>query len=620
MCGISGFLSLDNNEVKIDGLQRMLKTLNHRGPDYQGKSYFKTCGFAHNRLSLLDLSDYGNQPYEDDNYVLIFNGEIYNYNEIKKELAPREYKSNSDTAVLFQSLKEWGVENTINKIKGMFAFAWYDKKNKQLFIVRDRLGIKPLFYGVDTKNTLWFASEVKAILEVMPSQANVFKVLFSSLGALERSRVDTAWNTIKQVEPGTFLYINNGEIKINKYYSVYDSVSETEYNRLNKLSISDVKDEFSTLFKSSVKSMCMSDAPMGSYVSGGIDSSIITQQAIEYLPNIKLFTANVVGKHSEFEDTKKFANSISKELFDYSFQKEMALRDWAKVTWHYESPIVVHFNAIPFSNVSKLAHQHQIKAVLTGEGSDELFLGYSSLLTKRYKPLIQTPYTFLDFIYNKMPKIKGFLTDTGGSQDLLGMFRKSAQNFSVEMFLNDGRQVYDFIKENKREEHLETAKMLYEHLISLLWRNDRMGMIYSIESRFPFLDEDIVTFGMNMPTKFKIGKSSKFYNYKHPFLIDKYIVRKFAEGKLPNDLVYKKKNGFPTNGLRDIYVNPQFFEMGVLQNMLQLNPSEFNQMCKTYPNYLISLLASVEIWSKLFIEKKPIEEVDELISKYMTIK
>ncbi len=620
MCSISGFLSLNNSLVSKDSLDMMLQLLHHRGPDSQGKKYFQTAGFAHNRLSLLDLSNLGNQPFEDDNYVLVYNGEVYNYLEIRKELAPFEFKSSSDTAVLFQALREWGVETTLKRIKGMFAFAWYNKQSKELFLVRDRLGIKPLFYGIDNQNTVWFASEVKAILAVMPSQANAFKVLFSTLGALERSRTDTAWDAIKHVEPGTFLQIKQGEIKVNKYYSVYDVVNEKEYNRLNKLSVNGVKEEFSSLFSSSVKSMCMSDAPMGSYVSGGIDSSIITHETIKYLPDIKLFTANVLGKHSEFEDTKRFANSLKKDLYDYPYEKEMALRDWARATWHYESPMVVHFNAIPFSSVSKLAHDNQVKAVLTGEGSDELFLGYSTLVTKRYKPLIQMPYTILDFIYNKIPKIKGFITDTGGSQDLLGLFRKSAQNFSVEMFLREGMQVYDFIGQQDREEHLETSKMLYEHLLSLLWRNDRMGMMYSIESRFPFLDEDVIAFGMNLPVKFKIGKSSKFYNYKHPFLIDKYIVRKYAEGKLPNDLVYKKKNGFPIVGLRSIHVEPKFFDNGVIKNILQLSTSEFSEMCKSNSNYLISILASVEIWAKLFIEKKSIEAVDELILKYITIK
>lgn len=619
MCGISGFINRSQSKIPEGKLDVMLQLQTHRGPDFQGKLYFGNAGFAHNRLSLLDLSASGNQPYEDENFVLIYNGEIYNYLELKKELSNVVYHSTSDTAVLFQALKEWGVEKTTTKIKGMFAFSWYHKQTQELFLVRDRLGIKPLFYGIDKQNTLWFASEIKAILGVTDAKPNAFKVLFSGLGVLERSRKDTAWDTIKHVEPGTILCINATEIVEKKYYSVYETINETTYNRLNKSSITEVVEEFHHLFDNSVRSMCMSDAPMGSFVSGGVDSSIITQYAVNNVADLKLFTANVIGKHSEFEDAKILAKTLNKELFDYPFQKQMALRDWAKVTWHYESPIVVHFNAIPFSNVSQLAREHQVKAVLTGEGSDELFLGYPGLLTKRYNSLLKFPYTFIDSFYNKIPKLKKFISDTGGSQDLLGVFRKSAQNYTNEIFYNEGLTAYDFLPNNKREEHLETARMLQEHLVSLLWRNDRMGMIHSIESRFPFLDEDILAFGMNLPVKFKIGQTSKFHNYKHPFLIDKYIVRKLSENKLPKSLVYKKKNGFPVEGLRSIKVNPQFFYNGTIIDILQLSLQQINFMCNNNPNYLISILASVEIWAKLFIEKKSVEEVDELIQKYFTI-
>lgn len=619
MCGISGFINQNKEKVNEQNLDQMLQIQNHRGPDYQGKLYLGSVGFAHNRLSLLDLSNAGNQPFENDNYVLVFNGEIYNFQELKKELLAVTYASTSDTAVLFQALIEWGVAKTVKKLKGMFAFSWYNKTTQEMYLVRDRLGIKPLFYGFDNHKTLWFASEIKAILAVVETTPNPVKVLYSSLGVLERSRKNTAWDAIKQVEPGNYIYINNKNLEEVKYYTVFDTVNEITYNRLNQSSVKDVLSEFENLFDQSVKSMCISDAPLGAFVSGGIDSSIIAQYAVKNNANLKLFTANVIGKHSEFEDAKDLAKSLNKDLFDYSYQKEMALRDWVKVTWHYESPLVVHFNAIPFSNVAKLAFDHQVKAVLTGEGSDELFLGYSGLITKRYSNILNLPYTILDKIYNKIPKLKSFLTNTGGSQDLLTVYKKSAENFTNEIFYNQGKSVYDFVPKNKKDEHLQTAIMLHEHLVSLLWRNDRMGMIHSIESRFPFLDEDIIAFAMNLPTKFKIGKTFKFHNYKHPFLMDKYLVRKLAENKLPPNLVNKVKKGFPIDGLRNIKVDPIFFHNGTILQILQLTQDQLKYMCVTTPNYLTSILAAVEIWAKLFIEKKSIDEVDLLVQKYCKI-
>jgi asparagine synthase (glutamine-hydrolysing) len=620
MCGIAGFINLEKQMIAEKHLDQMLQLQYHRGPDFQGKSYCGQVGFAHNRLSLLDLSSAGHQPFADENHILVFNGEIYNFQELRKELTPKTYASSSDTAVLFQALKEWGVAHTLKKIKGMFAFSWYNKQTDEFYLVRDRLGIKPLFYGVDQNQTRWFASEVKALLDVMPAQANAYKVLFSSLGVLERSRTHTAWENIKQLEPGTFLKVVGKQLEIKTYYHVFDTVNEKDYQRLNNSSLHEVVAEFGHIFQKSVQAMCVTDAPLGSYVSGGLDSSIITWQACHEVDQMKLFTANILGKHSEFKDAKSFAQSINQPLFDYPFEKQMALRDWAKTTWHYESPIVVHFNAIPFAQVSKLAHEHQIKAVLTGEGSDQLFLGYANLLTKRYQPLLKAPYIIFDKIYHKIPKLKGFLTDTGGSQDLMGLFRKGAQNYTNEIFAQQGQKVYDFVNKDKRAEHLETAIMLNEHLLSLLWRNDRMGMMHAIESRFPFLDEDMLAFAMNLPTKFKIGPSAKFYSYKHPFLIDKYIVRKYAEDKLPKALVYKNKNGFPMVGLRHIHVNPAFFKGGTIMHLMQMSFDQFKFMAASNDNYLTSLLASVEIWAKLFIERQSVEQVIEQIQQHMIIK
>lgn len=615
MCGISGFFNPNALTISETQLDQLAQPQVHRGPDYLGKYYNQNVGFAHNRLSLLDLSANGNQPFEDENFVLVFNGEIYNYLQIKAELPPKAYTSTSDTAVLFHALATWGIDKTVKKIKGMFAFSWFNKKTQELYLVRDRLGIKPLFYTVDSEQTLWFASEVKSILQTTNGQANPFKVIFSSLGNLERSRYETSWDNIKQVEPGTYLRLSNDGLERIPYYSILDTVNEATYSRLAKSSLNDVLHEFEHIIDTSVKSMSISDAAMGSFVSGGIDSSLISHYAVQHNADLKLFTANVLGKHSEFDDAQLLAKTLNKPLYDYKFEKEMALRDWVKVTWHYESPVVVHFNAIPFSNVARLTREHQVKAVLTGEGSDELFLGYPKLLTKRYEPYIKLPYRIFDFFYSKIPKLHDYVNNTGGSQDLLGVFQRSAQNYSNHFFHEEANNTYDFVPQKKRGEHLETAKMLHEHLISLLWRNDRMGMMYSVESRFPFLDEEVIAFGMNLPTHFKIGRTSKMHNIKHPFLVDKYIVRKLAEKKLPNALVYKKKNGFPLHSLRDTKVNPEFFYDSTVAQILQLSKEQINYMCSHEWNYLTSILASVEIWCALFVEHKSLESVEEKVLK-----
>jgi asparagine synthase (glutamine-hydrolysing) len=355
-----------------------------------------------------------------------------------------------------------------------------------------------------------------------------------------------------------------------------DAVDETEYRRQEMAGWPAVIEEFDHLMQNSVRGMLMADAPMGAYVSGGIDSSLIAAYATPNVPNFKLFTANVMGSISEFDDAKKLASFLNKPLYDYPFTKEMALRDWAKVTWHYESPVVVHFNALPFSNVSDLARAEGVKAVLTGEGSDELFLGYPRLLTKRYDGFIQWPLSLLNWFYRRIPGLKSYIHSNEGSLGVLDVFEQGVQGFERQIRRESQISAYDYIPLEKQRDHYQSAQMLQEGIKSLLWRNDRMGMMHSIEARFPFLSEEVVHFGLNLPLKYKIGRTRHFYNFKHPFLMDKAIVRNTAEKYLPKDLYMKKKNGFPTYGLRHMKIQPSFFYNGTTASLLGLGNTQID--------------------------------------------
>lgn len=618
MCGIAGYINLNGQSISQAVLHEMAEVQEHRGPDARGVFWDHHVGMAHNRLSLLDLSVNGNQPFEDADHVLVYNGEIYNYKELRNALPGRKYRSTSDTEVLFWALKEWGVDRTLQQLRGMFAFAWYSRHDHSLVLARDHLGIKPLFVGREG-STVWFASEVKALLAVHAFEVNPLKVLFSALGVLEKSRYETAWPSIHQVRPGTYQTIREGSSSESTYFSLTGKVAQDTWQRLDRASREDVIAEFDHLFDQSVKRMLISDAPMGAYVSGGIDSSLIAWYAVRQQRQLKLFTANVLGKYSEFSDAQALAQSLRQPLFDYPFAKEMALRDWARVTWHYESPLVVHFNAVPFSNVSGLARQEQVKAVLTGEGSDELFLGYPSLLTRRYDALIRSPFTLLQRLYGLIPKLRSYVQREEGSAGLLPVFEQAAQNFTRQLLREEGMHAYDFLPKKLQREQYLTAQMMQEGIGSLLWRNDRMGMIHSVEARFPFLDEDVVAFAFNLPVKYKIGRTARIHNIKHPFLIDKWIVRKLAEGKLPSSLVNKNKNGFPTYGLRHMSVAPGFFEGGVLANWLELTNAQISYLCRQHPRYHVALLAAVEIWCQLFVAKKRIETVTDRIHQHIQV-
>ena len=620
MCGISGFYKLNKGQVDSHILQEMLSTQSHRGPDSNDTYYLNHVGLAHNRLSLLDLSTNGNQPFKDDKFVLVYNGEIYNFLELKKELPNIPYKSTSDTEVLFNYLKYFGIEKTLQKINGMFAFAWYDIENDSLFLVRDRIGIKPLFYGIDAKKCLWFSSEVKAIKKVTHFEADPIQMMFSPIGGIaEKSRHKTLWKGLNVLTPGHFVKIHNNEVTKHQYFNVTDYVDENEYNRLNSLTINEVTDEFETVFDDAVKRLLISDAPMGAFVSGGIDSSLIAAHACKHQENLKLFTANVVGKYSEFEDAKNLAATLNKELYQYDFNKDMAIRDLARVTWHYEAPLVVHFNALPFSNISAIAREHKVKAVLTGEGADELFLGYPRLLTRKYDKFIKSPQTLLNTIYNSFTPLKRYLNNSEGSAGLTEIYELATQGFTRQILRDENIGAYSFLNEKAQRDHYLSVQMLNEGIVSLLWRNDRIGMMHSIESRFPFLDEKVIAFALNLPIKFKIGKTNKIHNYKHPFLIDKHIVRNLGKRSLPPTLYNKKKNGFPLFALRNMTVKSEFLHNGVFSELFQLSNKQMNYLVQNSNSYHVALIAMFEVWAKLFVENRTIEEVDDLNLKYLRI-
>lgn len=612
MCGISGFYNIAKQQVSENLLDKFIKIQHHRGPDAHGKFYDNHIGFAHNRLSLLDLTESGNQPFVTDDYILVYNGEIYNFLELQKELPKLEINSSSDTAVLFQALKCWGIDETLKRIKGMFAFAWYNRLSKKLILVRDRIGIKPLFYGIKD-NTYYFSSELKTILGADQFNIHSVRVLYSTLGILEKSNSFTAWDSIFHVPPGSYVVIDeNGHREVH-YFEITDYVEAQEYNRLLKAKTTDVIAEFDSLMEEAVKSYLIADASVGAFVSGGIDSSLIASYCSQMTNNFKMFTANMVGKYSEIPYARLLSEETGAELHESIYQPEMAITDIVDATWYYESPLVIHFNAIPFRRVAGLTREHSVKAVLTGEGSDELFLGYPKLLTRRYNSLLQFPYRFLDKIYGRNPALKRYMQ--GSSNGLESIFKVGVQGFERQMNREQTIGRYDFLPEKQREEHYLSARMMKEGIVSLLWRNDRMGMANSIESRFPFLDERILQFSMNLPVNYKINTSYKFHNYKHPFLIDKYIVRKVGERHLSKALTNRRKKGFPITGLSDYKMSKQLFENGFVTAILGINSQQLDYMFNKYSRHHLGKFLALEIWGRLFVLNEDRQQVNELVAR-----
>ena len=626
MCGISGIVKRKGQQINVAHLQMISSLMSHRGPDSQGFWNEENIGLSHNRLSLLDLSENANQPFQDERYKLIFNGEIYNWKNLRSELSEQNitFFTSSDTEVLFHGLIHWGIETTLAKLKGMFAFAWYDCNSHELILARDRVGIKPLFYGM-INGEFQFASEIKALSTTLGMDDLQMHYLAQSYyGVYETQRHISPFKQIHQLEPGHLLRLNTDTLsfKTTQWFSLGDWSDSNEFERRNKMTTEEIRDEFSGLFNSSVESMAISDAPMGAFVSGGLDSSIVAATSTKYA-DLSLFTANVVGKYSEFHAASKLAKHLNTPLNEYRYLPEYFIRDIVDATHQYDGPITLFTNSVAFSGVAKLAREKQVKAVLTGEGADEIFLGYPHLLTQRWDSLIYMPYNVINQIYKRIPGLSSYLKIN--AVDMQKVVLQGHLNGYKERTNDlDALSAFEHLRGNTEEFRCQgiTINMLHRHLHSLLWRNDRMGMMHSIESRFPFLDEDLLKFGLNLPYRFKIGRTNKFYNWKHPFHMDKAVARNYGAQVLPTELANKTKFGFGVQGHSkdELKIAKGFFENGFWQQATGMSNSALDLMYKESDPKLLAKLSSVEIWGSLVVNKQSKDEVKSRVESNFTMK
>lgn len=624
MCGIAGVLAPTGEQVEVCTLQRMGAATVHRGPDHFGWFIHQNVGFAHNRLSIVDLSPAGNQPFRNGRYALAFNGEIYNHQNLRRTLRERniEPKGSSDTSTLFEYLVHFGVERTLNDVRGMFAFSFGDTQTGDVYLCRDRFGIKPLLWKFDGRKLYW-ASEIKAIMAVTPCSINVTRTLFAAAAGTENSVYLTPFQNVFNVRPGHYLHCRPGiEPASKEYFNIANEVDESLYREMDRLSQDEVVERFDQVLTGSVKSLLMGDAPMGCFVSGGIDSSLIATLALEHNLGqdkaLSLFTANVLGRYSEFADAQLLSSSLKQPLYDVPFQPSMLLEGWARATWHSEIPIVAHVNSIPFSYVACLARQHGVKAVLTGEGADELFLGYPKLLARRWKRWAALPVKALIGVYGVVPKLKSYLFPNAG-QSIETFLWRVVRQFEREFIDADAAGTYPFLDKGSAEEHYLTVQMFRSSLHSLLHRNDRMGMLGSIESRFPFLDEEVVRFALNLPIRFKIGRNWRLGNVKHPFAVDKWIVRETARRRLPAKLVEKPKLGFPLYGHQHLRLQKGFFRHGFLDQTLGMTGEMEEYLLSACDPYYVGKLVSIEVFGRLFGLGASQDSVTSLLREYVRL-
>lgn len=561
MCGINGiaFSKRSGRQVDEQVLCAMRDTITHRGPDAEGVYVNKNIGLGHRRLSIVDVT-HGHQPMfnSDKSVALIYNGEVYNHGDYREELTAKGYKyqTTSDTETILYLYEEYGFE-CVEKLRGMFAFAIWDEKEKQLFIARDRVGIKPLYYIHDSEGNLFFASEIKSLIEAKAVKTEInYDVLPDQLANHGTSFDETLYKDIKRLMPGHFLVWKESEISIKKYWNLEYEPKHTE------ISDKEFVEQWLEKFKESVRLRLMADVPLGMFLSGGIDSSAIAAVMSEMVSEpIKTFSVGFAEREAnEFYYARMVSEKFGTEHHEITITPEQFFAKLPELIWHEDEPLGF-VASVPLYFVSELAQKH-VKVVLTGEGSDEIMAGYAryykalKLLEygKKYESL--TPNFLRSAVKsgvgtlpNKLNRKlnRTFLTLDSDVESLyfdnFAIFNKARQD---ELLSDEAkskisnRNPYKYINhwfaEDNAKELLD--KLLYvdtkTYMQELLMKQDQMSMAASIESRVPFLDHELVEFTSRMPLKMKLrGKDTKW------------ILREAMKGILPEEILSREKMGFP---------------------------------------------------------------------------
>ena len=557
MCGISGIVYLrGDKKVSLKTLKTMTSVVAHRGPDGEGFYINENIGLGHRRLSIIDLST-GDQPIysSDKSLVLVFNGEIYNYIEIREELKKLGYNflTKSDSEVIIKAYEEWGIECQ-NKFNGMWAFALWDDKNKLLFISRDRMGVKPLYYSI-YNNTFSFASELKSILSIIPDMEKNLSVIGLYLTLSYIPAPHSFYKNIFKLEPGCCLLLKDGNYKISRYWDLPDIDEQDLINDKNR-----VYEKFDYLFKDSVKIRMRSDVPYGAFLSGGLDSTSVVAIMSE-LSSYPVETFTIGFKEKAFDESdlaNEAANKFSTNHHQGTVEHDVFLHSLEKVVHFYDEPFG-DSSAIPTGYVSKFAVEH-VKMVLTGDGGDECLAGYPGYQAEKiayyYKKLphivrkkfpksigLISPYFKNDkrYLLNRMQRVaftsnlhfferffkKVSYFDTGLLSNLF---------INTDGIINSKEYLLDFFKKTRLQEGFYKLNV-FNLKISLpdrmLTKVDRMTMAHSLEARSPFLDYRLIEL------LFKVDMNVKMEGFER-----KTVLRNTIGKKLPRSILKAKKSGF----------------------------------------------------------------------------
>jgi asparagine synthase (glutamine-hydrolysing) len=541
MCGIAGFMGQVEN--RADVIRNMTEVITHRGPDSDGFFTDDNISMGFRRLSIIDLGA-GHQPIynEDKSLVLTFNGEIYNYKDLRKELIAKGHKfyTDTDSEVLVHGFEEW-KEDMLPKLRGMFGFAIYNTKDNSLFIARDFFGIKPMHY-TQIGNDFVYASEIKSILEY-PKFEKKFnrKALDSYLSFQYAVPPETFFEGVYCLIPGHYLWYKDGEVETTRYF-------EARFNPNEEMTEEEAVDKIEKVFENSVNAHKIADVEVGCFLSSGVDSSYVST----YFADQKTFTVgfDFGEKYNEISWAKNLSEKIGVEHHTHLISSEEFWDAVPTVQYHMDQPLADP-SCIALYFVSRLA-SHYVKVVLSGEGADELFGGYTCYNDPRVFKIYQTivPHCIrkaIRAICRKLPDIKG-------RDYLIRACDKLEERYIGNAFMYDYKQKQELLKDPSiatRPQDLtrkyyyrcrkydDVTKMQYLDINmwmvgDILLKADRMSMANSLELRVPFLDKEVFKVASSLPTKLRCNKHNT-----------KYAMRKAAVRHMPEATAEKEKLGFP---------------------------------------------------------------------------
>ena len=540
MCGIAGIWNKDGTGIDDNELDVLVNSLSHRGPDSNGKWINKNLGLAHTRLKIIDLSDSANQPFTDGGDVLVFNGEIFNYKKIKDKLSDEyNYKTKSDTEVLYFALQKWG-ENCLNIIDGQFAFAYYNKKENSLLIARDHVGICPLYISND-QNKFIFSSEIKPILNLKKSTIDKQGIIdyFSFRYNIQNGH--TLFSNIKRFHPAhyTKIDLNNHKIIEKRYWRL--SFQENDYDNI------DLQDYFNKILDNEINKQTISDVPLGMYLSGGIDSGALLHGFSKYISPINTFTIGFSESDGDFQRVNNLHRKLNFNKNIIPFNIDL-MRDIEDIVFSLEEPfgdLIISANYV----LSKFASKH-VKVVLSGEGGDEAFFGYDHqraflrMFNYSKNPLANYLMKFSlnilpakvialannypgGFSINELNQIRETYSNISNPSsayiNLISLFNKNdIRNIFENSFISDTNGVPDhktikelFSIDNNLWQSIMRAEVEQFTLIINLLKQERYGMRFSLEGRVPLVSKNILKFAASLPYKNLIGKVNKEYLIKY---------------------------------------------------------------------------------------------------------